>query len=389
VAAARAAVSAALPRQPHTASAAPQRRHHTDSLTALPPVRAAHVPAPPAAAVASAPAPAAAAVTSDTTLAISNCSSSLMLPPAAQMRLMQLQHKHVGPGGAPIAPPAVCNPVSRFHPVAANTRLHHMQTAGQMPPPRISHTGVSLQQQPGHGLAAMGLGSPVAAPAGVAGPLSPVAPLLPLAPWSGAPAAGVLQQQQQHLHSVVRCGAEKGKGVQGKGVRTAPAAAAAPKAAAAALDSLCTDGGGSVLVAPGLEIAPLAMPVLLSDADSWRLAQSQPWLIEAVAAEARQLLLGASAAAAAAVTAAAAGAPAAAAAAMTAARSPGGAVRAAAVAIKGGQTGVIGVPHGCSGVRGPSVGGGAAAGGDRGAAAGKQQQQQGHVLRARVLQARN
>lgn len=327
-------------------------------------------------------------MTGDTTLALSNCTSSLMLPPAAQVRLMQLQQKHVGPGGAPIAPPAVCNPVSRFHPVAANTRLHHVHTAGQMPPPRTSHTGVTLQLQlqphPGHGLAVMGLGSPVAAAAGGAGPLSPVAPLLPVAPWSGAPAAGILQQQQ--LHSVVRCGAEKGKGVQGKGVGAAPAAAAAPRAAAAALDSLCTNGGSSsgALGAPVLEIAPLVMPTLLSDADSWRLAQSQPWLIEAVAAEARQLLLGASVAAAAAMTASAAPA-----AANVANSSLGGVVRAAALPVQGRQAGAVGVPHGCSGVRGPSVGG-SAAGGDRVAAASKQQQQQqGHVLRTRVLQARN
>jgi hypothetical protein len=124
---------------------------------------------------------------------------------------------------------------------------------------------------------------------------------------------------------------------------------------------------------------PLNIPSLLSDAESWQLAQSQPWLIQAVAAEARQLLLGSA-------VAAVAGAPAGAV----------GTAAAATVMLQGVQvTGVPGavgkqtvVPagagggHSCSGVKGPAV-----AGADHMAAPNKQQQRQ--PLGARVLQARN
>jgi hypothetical protein len=119
----------------------------------------------------------------------------------------------------------------------------------------------------------------------------------------------------------------------------------------------------------------------LSDAESWQLAQSQPWLIQAVAAEARQLLLGSAVAA---VAGAPAGAVGAAAAAMLVQGIQVTCVPAAvgkqAVLPAGAAGAGADGGHSCSGVKGPAV-----AGADL-VAPNKQQRQ---PLGARVLQARN
>lgn len=284
LAAARAAVSAAMPRQPHAAPAAAaaaqqhqqQRRHHLDGnvlLPQLPAGRTAHVPA-----AAAAEGPAGQGM-------VSNCGNSLMLPPAAQMRLLQLQQQQ----GAPAAS-------SRLHPMtvsAANARVPHVLNPGQMPPPRTSHTGASLSSMQGSlPAAAQGLAGHALSPRGVmTGPRG---------------AVGAQQQQQARGSTETGCHGAPATAAAAEAAAAAARAAACGGGwgAAAALHSLCSvGGGGSEGARPGaaaLEIAPLNIPELLSDADSWRLAQAQPWLLEAVAAEARQLLLGASAAAAAA-----------------------------------------------------------------------------------------
>lgn len=362
VAAARAAVSAAMPRQPHAVPAAPQRRYHLDSLSQLPPARTAHVSSTPLPAAAGQLSTAAADSAPAGQPLVSNCTSSLMLPPAAQMRLLQLQQQH-GPASA-----AVVNP-SRFHPVsAANARVPHILNPGQMAPPRTSHTGACVARAAG----------------------------------------GAQQQQQQQAHTIAGSGAD-GKTAQAQdGAEQGPAAAQAVAAeataasakaaaagssgAAAALSSLCnssTDEG--VAAKQALEIAPLNIPPLLSDAECWRMAQSQPWLIEAVAAEARQFLLS-SAAAAAAVSLAQGPALAAAAAGM-AAVNLGAMAKAAALVMPGPHFAGVGPAgkqpgakvqgqHSCSGVKGP-----AAAGAEASAAVDKQQQRQ--PLSARALQPRN
>jgi hypothetical protein len=364
VAAARVAVSAAMPRQPHAVPAAPQRRHHLDSVAQLPAARTAHVLSTPVpCAAGAAPGAGAAAAAKGMPAAqplVSNCSSSLMLPAAAQMRLLQLQQHH--------GPAAPAN-TSRFHPSvsAANARVPHVLNPGQMPPPRTSHTGACLPN-PAQGLANLSL-----SPRGM------------MPGWTGAGAAAGTPARPQG-------GAEQGAmaaAAQAAAEATAAAArAAAGVNSAAALNSLCPSTGAAAAPgAPSLEILPVNIPSLLSDAESWELAQSQPWLIQAVAAEARQLLLGSAVSAVArASPSGAVGASAATAAALAQGVQVTGmpaAVGKQAVVPAGAARAGAGAGHSCSGVRGPAV-----AGADLAAVAAPNKQQR-QPLGGRVLQARN
>jgi hypothetical protein len=156
-------------------------------------------------------------------------------------------------------------------------------------------------------------------------------------------------------------------------------------------------GGGSG-EGPVLEIAPLNVPGLLSDADSWRLAQSQPWLIEAVAAEARQFLI--THALNAVAAAAAAGAAASAVAAGGVGLVGQGGLMMPTVAAVGqaagagqhasGAVGRTGAAQGAKGNAGTSSGAkGRWAGGVENAAAPGSNKQQRQALSGRVLQPRN